>query len=258
MNLTSDSSIRFKSTPYFAGVRVRTGFVYALIILMSMAAFETFNYATTVYALKDLLGTLAFAGIPWATFLALAFCGIDFAGIASLITQPRQHDNKDAWYLFGAWLIAGTANAALTWWGVTMAITSHSPGSSVVISTSTLIKVVPIFVAVMVWVIRVLIISSLSTALERMTSGRRMPQHMVNPQARAAYTANRAPVQPAAMRSNAPTHSPVVSRTPLPSQPQRQRMEPTYHPLSASSQKRGQWRTNPAANVSEEKPKGSP
>ena len=236
MNLTSARPSVQNPLHIFAGVRVRTGFVYALIILMSMAAFETFNYATTVYALKDLLGTLAFAGIPWATFLALAFCGIDFAGIASLITQPRQHDNKDAWYLFGAWLIAGTANAALTWWGVTMAITSHSPGSSVVISTSTLIKVVPIFVAVMVWVIRVLIISSLSTALERMTSGRRMPQHMVNPQARAAYTANRAPVQPAAMRSNAPTHSPVVSRTPLPSQPQRQRMEPTYHPLSASSQ----------------------
>jgi hypothetical protein len=235
MNLTSTRPALQNPLKVFSGVRVRTSFVYGLIIIVAMAAFEVFNYATTAFALKDLLGDLAFAGISWATFLALAFCGIDFAGIASLITQPHQRENKDAWYLFGAWLIAGTANAALTWWGVTMAITNHSLGSSAVISTSTLVKVVPIFVAVMVWVIRVLIISSLSTALERMSTSRRMPMHSVNPQARASYSTNRVPVQPAAMRSAPTTHSPVVSRTPMPSQVQRQRVEPTYHPLSASA-----------------------
>jgi hypothetical protein len=219
----------------FSGIRVRTGFVYGAIIVIAMAAFEIFNYATTAYALQDLLGDLSFAGISWATFLALAFCGVDFAGIASLISQPHQRDNKDAWYLFGAWLIAGTANAALTWWGVTLAISSHSLASTAVVSAATLIKVAPIFVAVMVWVLRVLIISSLSTALERLTSGRRMPQHMVNPQVRATNAINRAPMPTAGMQPKAPPHSPVVSRTPMPPQVQRQQVEPTYHSLSASA-----------------------
>ena len=239
MNLTSARPSLQNPLRMFAGIRVRTGFVYALIIVLAMAAFELFNYATTAYALKDLLGDLVFAGVPWATFLALAFCGIDFAGIASLISQPHQRENKDAWYLFGAWLLAGTANAALTWWGVTMAITSHSLGSSVVISTSTLIKVVPIFVAVMVWVIRVLIISSLSTALERLTVSRRTPQHTVNPQVRASYNTTRMPATSASMHSNAPRRSPITSRMPISSSAQKVRVEPTYHPISANGYEAG-------------------
>ena len=235
MNLTSARPSLQNPLRVFSGIRIRSGFVYTLIIIVAMAAFEVFNYATTVYALEDLLGDLTFFGISWATFLALAFCGIDFAGIASLISQPHERANKDTWYLFGAWLLAGSANAALTWWGVTMAITSHSSISSALVSASMLVKVVPIFVAVMVWVIRVLIISSLATALERMTS-RRMPQHnTVNPQVRASYSANRVPVSQSTVHSGIPARSTVTSRTPITAASQHQRVEPTYHPLSTST-----------------------
>ncbi len=238
MNLTTARPSLQSPLRIFPKVRVRTGFAYALIIILAMVAFELFNYGTTVFALNDLLGDITFAGIRWATFLAVAFCGIDFAGIASLISQPRQRDNKDAWYLFGAWLIAGTANAALTWWGVSMAIVGHSIGGSAVINATTLIKVVPIFVAVMVWVIRVLIISSLSTALERLTRDNRSVSSSVQrpvPQVRASYTANRPVAQPGMTRASASTGSVVTARRPETQPAVRPQVEQTYHPLSTSA-----------------------
>lgn len=216
----------------FSGVHVRSGMVYGLIIVMAMIAFESFNYATTAYALRDLLGDLSFAGIPWATFLAMAFCGLDFAGIASLITQPgNRQANRDSWYLFGAWLIAGTVNAALTWWGVSIALTNHAMSSSAFVSTTTLVKMVPIFVAIMVWIIRVLIIGSLSTALERMARDRR-PAAAASQRTNAvthAYQQAARPVPTASMRSAAYPRSAAPS-TPV----YRNRTEPTYHNLSAS------------------------
>jgi hypothetical protein len=167
MNLTATrpSFARPISAP-----RVRSGTIYALIIVLAMISFEVFNFSTTAFSLRDLLGNLSFAGVPWSTFLALAFCGIDFAGIARLITpENRRNDQqKETWYLFGAWLIAATANAALTWWGVAVAISSHTLESSSVISLTTLTHVVPVFVAILVWVMRILIIASLSSALERL------------------------------------------------------------------------------------------
>ncbi len=148
------------------GVTLRRGLAWGLIILFALLAFEIFNYSTTQFALQDVLGNLKFAGIQWATILAIAFCGIDFAGIARLFT-PEQGRNEPAevWYLFGAWLLAAGFNALLTWWGVSVAIVNHSSlAAGAVVSDATLTKVVPVFVAIMVWLIRVLIIGTFSVA----------------------------------------------------------------------------------------------
>ena len=145
------------------GLKIRRGTAWGLIIISALAAFEMFNYSTTQFALNDVLGDLKFAGIRWATILAFAFCGIDFAGIARLFTPEQGHDEPaEVWYLFGAWLLAAAMNAALTWWGVAVAIASHSNLSSQVISSTALTKIVPVFVAIMVWLIRVLIIGTFS------------------------------------------------------------------------------------------------
>ncbi|NPV77094.1 MAG: hypothetical protein HPY59_12065, partial [Anaerolineae bacterium] len=142
-------------------VKVKPGLVLGLIIMTALLAFEMFNYSTTEYALRDLLGELSFAGLRWATILAVAFCGIDFAGIARLFTPEQgSEEPKEVWYLFGAWLLAATMNAMLTWWGVSMAIVSHNVQSTAVVSAQMLTRVVPVFVSVMVWVIRILIIGS--------------------------------------------------------------------------------------------------
>jgi hypothetical protein len=145
------------------GFTLRRGMAWGIIIMGALLAFEVFNYSTTQFALNDVLGDLTFAGLRWATILALAFCGIDFAGIARLFTPEQGRDEPaEVWYLFGAWILAAAMNATLTWWGVAVAIASHSTLSSEVISSSMLTKVVPIFVAIMVLLIRVLIIGTFS------------------------------------------------------------------------------------------------
>jgi hypothetical protein len=154
------------------GVTIRRGMAWGIIIIGALMAFEIFNFSTTQFALADVLGNLKFAGISWATILALAFCGIDFAGIARLFTPEEGRDEPaEVWYLFGAWLLAAAMNATLTWWGVSVAIVNHkSLADGVVMTDTTLTKVVPVFVAIMVWLIRVLIIGTFSVAGERLFS----------------------------------------------------------------------------------------
>lgn len=169
MNLLGAKSNRSLMPFRLGKVKVNPGLVLGLIIMTALLAFEMFNYSTTEYALRDLLGELSFAGLRWATILAVAFCGIDFAGIARLFTPEQgSEEPKEVWYLFGAWLLAATMNAMLTWWGVSMAIVSHNVQSTAVVSAQMLTKVVPVFVSVMVWVIRILIIGSLSLAGDRL------------------------------------------------------------------------------------------
>jgi hypothetical protein len=69
--------------------------------------------------------------------------------------------------LFGAWLEAATINALLTWWGVSIAIVNHETLSNAAIARQTLLKVVPIFATVIVWLLRVLIIGLFSVAGEK-------------------------------------------------------------------------------------------
>src|SRR5512143_1414711 len=149
-----------------SGRAISRGAAWGLIIICALLAFEVFNYSTTQFALRDMLGDLTFAGIRWATVLAIAFCGIDFAGIARIFTPQQGRDEPaEVWYLFGAWFLAAGFNAALTWWGVSVAIVNHSSvAAGSVVSGQTLTKIVPIFVAIMVLLIRVLIIGAFSMA----------------------------------------------------------------------------------------------
>ncbi len=169
--MSRTASAPFDLTALLRRTRVQRGLVFGALIIAALLAFELFNYSTTDFALNDLLGDLRFLGIRWATILAIAFCGIDFAGIARLFTPEQGADEPaEVWYLFGAWLLAATMNAMLTWWGVSIAILNHDTLGNAVISRETLLRVVPIFVAVMVWLIRVLIIGTFSVAGERLFS----------------------------------------------------------------------------------------
>lgn len=141
------------------------GTAFGVIILTALFSFELFNYSTTDFALTDLLGDLRFAGLRWATILSIAFCGIDFAGIARLFTpEGNRNTYHETWYLFGAWLLAATMNAMLTWWGVSLAVINHSSLGNAIVERQTLMRAVPIFVALLVWLIRVLIIGTFSAA----------------------------------------------------------------------------------------------
>jgi hypothetical protein len=148
--------------------RVPSATIFLSMIFCALIFFELFNYSTTQYALNDLLGELNFLFLPWATILALAFCVIDFAGIARLLSpHPAKTETRETWFMFGAWLLAATMNATLTWWGVAIAMSNHALNSLQVMDPLILMRVVPIFVAVMVWVIRILIIGAISYAVAR-------------------------------------------------------------------------------------------
>ncbi len=228
----NNTPVKFLSL--FRKASTQRGAVFGAILLVALLAFEVFNYSTTDFALTDLLGTnLTFLGLRWATILSIAFCGIDFAGIARLFTPQQGSDEPtEVWYLFGAWILAATMNASLTWWGVAIAINSHVAQGAVIVGRETLFKVIPIFVAVMVWIIRILIIGSFSMAGERLFSmagvqpARGAISHATNPALRPSTNATYRPV------TNS-TPSRPASRPSNPSRPVRP--EPTYHPVGMAA-----------------------
>ncbi len=221
-----------QASPLFSRVRgfqFRRGAAFGIIIIVALLAFEIFNFSTTDFALGDLLGDLTFAGLRWATILSIAFCGIDFAGIARLFT-PEQGSSEptEVWYLFGAWMLAATMNAILTWWGVSMAIVSHKVASSAVVDPSTLMKVVPVFVAVMVWLIRILIIGSLSYAGDRLFSQGDRPRSAASSRVRSLGGV--AASLPTVGMSPRPAPKPAMRPETSFSRP-----EPTYHSMGMNA-----------------------
>ncbi|MFN8383559.1 MAG: hypothetical protein U0V02_16560 [Anaerolineales bacterium] len=247
------------------------GAAWGAMILGALLAFEVFNFSTTQYALHDMLGDLKFAGIRWSTMLAIAFCGIDFAGIARIFTPEQGRDEPaEVYYLFGAWVLAAGFNASLTWWGVSVAIANNGNlQSSAVISVATLTKAIPVFVAVMVWLVRLLIIGTFSLAGDRLFTTAQVSQGQSyqkpqqyqaprptttynNPQPRPAssYQAQsqrqsvnqpvNQPILRPASQINRPVNAPTTTTTnfrpaPKPVSSQQSSFippEPTYHPVS--------------------------
>lgn len=214
------------------GAGLRRGSLFGLLLMVALLAFEVFNYSTTDFALTDILGSnLRFLGIRWATILSIAFCAIDFAGVARLFTPEQGRDEPvEVWYLFGAWVLAAAMNATLTWWGVAVAIRGHNALGASIIGRETLLEVVPVFVAVMVWIVRILLIGSFSIAGERLFS-------------MADDRPGRVPVARFTGNASAPFAAPVFRSSPN-SMAQNQgqarmvRPEPTYHPAGMTAQGR--------------------
>ena len=154
--------------------------LFGIIIVGALVAFEIFNYSTTEFALADLLGSLEFAGVGWATILALAFCGMDFAGIARLFSPQHAKEKPfEIWYLLGAWFLAATMNAMLTWWAISVSLLQHQGLGNEIINRETLLSSVPIFVALLVWLIRVLMIGTFTLSGARLITrgATEMKQH---------------------------------------------------------------------------------
>lgn len=150
-----------------AGISSRYAII-GIILMIALLAFELFNFDTTQFALTDLLGETRFAGLKWATILAIAFCGIDFAGLLRVFTPDTDSNTPtEVWYLMAAWLLGATLNATMTWYAVSLTLVNNHAGNAV-LSTEQLLMVVPIFVAFLVWLTRILFIGALSVAGSRL------------------------------------------------------------------------------------------
>jgi len=219
-------------SPMLHKAALKRGLVFGGIILSALLAFEVFNFSSTSFALGDVLGDLSFGPLKWATILAFAFCGIDFAGIARIFTPEQGRDEPaEVWYLFGAWFLAAAFNASLTWWGVSVAIMKHTAEGGPLLSQSTMTKVVPVLVAVMVLAIRVLLINTFSVAGDRIFSMAEDNQTWY--QNKSSYRSNnntpyRNPSQSYPRPAPKPTPA-VASSRPLYN-------EPTYHPIGMNAQ----------------------
>jgi hypothetical protein len=224
---------RLSLSSLLQGTAHKRGLIFGLIILCALFAFEVFNYSSTLFALSDILGNLAFGPLRWASILAFAFCGIDFAGIARIFTPEQGRDEPaEIWYLFAAWFLAAAFNASLTWWGVSVAILQHPAAGGALLGASTMTKVVPVFVAAMVLLIRVLLINSFSIAGDRIFSfsDQRSGRFQSQPVYRTNTESLRTPSQ--SFPRPAPKPTPAAASRPLYN-------EPTYHPVGMSAQERG-------------------
>jgi hypothetical protein len=171
------------------------------LIVGATVLFEAFNYSTTEHALGGVMGGLRFLGVSWSTILALAFCVIDFAGIARLFSpEDRAADGQwEGIYLLAAWLLAGMINAATTWWAMTVALLAQPSLGNELVSRQDLILYVPILVAGAVWLIRILLIGMLTMSggnarSEKAPLGQKKPLPV--PQAAPASTPAAAMVRP--------------------------------------------------------------
>lgn len=223
-------STPFNLSPLLRGTSNNRGLIFGGIIILALLAFEIFNYSSTAFALGDILGTLSFGPVRWSTILALAFCGIDFAGIARIFTPESGRDEPaEVWYLFGAWFLAAAFNASLTWWGVSVAMLQHTAQGGVLLGQATMMRLVPIFVAAMVLLIRVLLINTFSIAGERLFSIAEDRTSQYRPSYRPQTESFRTP-SPSYPRP-APKPTPAASTRPLYN-------EPTYHPVGMNAQER--------------------
>jgi len=222
--------IKLNVLPLIQRAAQNRGLIFGGIILSALLAFEVFNYSSTAFALHDILGDLSFGPFAWSTILAVAFCGIDFAGIARIFTPEKGRDEPaEVWYLFAAWLLAAGFNATLTWWGVSVAVLKHNAEGGALLGQQAMTNIVPVFVAGMVLLIRVLLINTFSIAGDRIFSmaDEQPSQHIQNkPVYRPTNESNRVPN---------PYPRPAPRPTPVNiSQPAYG--EPTYHPIGMTAQ----------------------
>ncbi len=195
--------------------------VIAILLGVALIAFEIFNFDTTQYALTNLLGEVRFVGVLWASILAVAFCAIDFAGLVRIFTPQRGAEEPRAvWFLTGAWFLGTIANAVMTWWAVSLTLLGHEFGNEV-LSREMLLRYVPIFVAMLVWLTRILFIGAFSMAGEEVFDRARTNTGQAKSESRPAQSAPARAAQPAATRPATTSSATPVAPKPRTAAPAR-------------------------------------
>ena len=210
--------------------RLMRHFAITAIMTVALIAFEIFNFDTTRFALDSLIGSVRFMGFTWAAILAVAFCAIDFAGLFRLFSpDSAEQTDKYVGMLMGAWLLGATMNAVMTWWAVSLTLLANPYGNAV-LSADVLLKVVPVFVAMLVWLTRVLFIGALNYSGEQFVAmrGRRNGQRVVE----VPVTVVREQRQP-------------VAPAPQPAQPEPPRAAPRPESTASAARLREQPARNP-------------
>jgi hypothetical protein len=145
--------------------------VIGLILTVALLGFELFNFDTTRFALSHLMGGRRFLGLEWAGVLALAFSSLDFAGLVRVFTpeQELKQESPEIWWLTGAWLIGAALNATMTWYAMALLVAPLGAEIGAALFThEQMLRYAPLFIALLVWLTRVSLISSAALTLERL------------------------------------------------------------------------------------------
>ena len=188
-------------------IELRRSAVWLLIIIAALIAFEMFNFSTTEYALHTFFGPHDVLGMAsWATILAVAFCGIDFAGLSRLLTPESEwhREPKEIWLLTAAWFLGAGMNAVMTWWAVSNALTENLVPGNALISREQILQIVPVFVAVLVWLTRIMLIGSIAAAQDRSVHQSGIHPRPARRSAPPAQTRARRETPPLPQRKNIP------------------------------------------------------
>lgn len=175
------------------------GLWFGLILLAALVAFELFNFSTTEFALVTLFGEHDALGIAtWARILAIAFCGIDFAGLSRLFTpETGRKEPKEIWLLTGAWFLGASMNAIMTWWAVGSALSTNPRLGNELLSRADILRYGPLFIALLVWLTRILIIGTFAFAGDHIFTTARRAGRTVEGTARAVGAGGGRPSFPA-------------------------------------------------------------
>lgn len=118
-----------------------------LLWLIGVVLYQILNYSMTEFALKNVFAPEIHY---WATFLTICFCMIDFTPI-SIIFKNKETDEDNVGYFLGAWILVSAMNAIFHWWGF-------------VVAFEPLDGAIGVLVAVILFVIRLIVISGFVSA----------------------------------------------------------------------------------------------
>jgi len=138
-------------------------FWFKLITLTGLAAFEIFNFATNQSAMELIFGDTQFVMIYIYNLVAIAFSAIDLGGLSSTFTEEKWPN--EPWWVYVstiAWFLASIVSGLLTYMSVAVAMTVApvSQLAAVMPNLAAIYDFIPVAIAAVIWLIRVMLIGS--------------------------------------------------------------------------------------------------
>lgn len=134
------------------------------IIFLSALAFEVINIATNVAGFESFFGGIKFLGISWAIWATIAFEAADVGCLC--YSWDRKFDfrtHPEAGFALTAHFFAGFADAGLSYFAFMMAIGNSVSQMANVVGEKAILTWAPVFLALMIWVIRTLLMGTIVT-----------------------------------------------------------------------------------------------
>lgn len=151
-----------------------------VLIYLSWASFEIFNYLTTKEAFLSILGLEG-----WAVGLSVGMCFSDVGALGEAFTNSSGDDDGEQLgfrLLWVLWFVAAIGNAFLTWFAVRSDMLSREGEMASAVLGETALNAVAIAIAVLVLLVRIFIMRAVSQMVSRPKVSPPRPKSPAKPQ----------------------------------------------------------------------------